>query len=68
MAFYTPGVKHPSLPETFLTGGGGGAGTGDVLRGTTDPVNAPEGDSAVYYRTDTGSLWVWNGSTWVQFG
>lgn len=41
-------------------------GTGSVLCGAADPVNAPAGNCAVYYRTDTGSIWIWDGSAWVQ--
>lgn len=62
MSFYSVGVTHPTLPETFLSGGGG------VVYGTSDPSDAspPAGDSGWYYRTDTGALWVWNSAdeTW----
>ena len=46
------------------SGGGGGA----VLRGTSDPVDAPSGvsngRSAIYYNTDTGGVWLWSGTAW----
>ncbi len=46
-----------------ITGGGGG--TGGVTSGVTDPVAAPTNASTLYYRTDTGTLWMWNGAAWI---
>jgi len=36
------------------------AGGGGVSYGTVDPSSAPPGNSGIYYRTDTGGVWVWN--------
>jgi hypothetical protein len=52
-----------SLLCQIATGTGGG-GLGGVTCGTTDPVAAPTGTCALYYRTDNGSLWKWNGAAW----
>lgn len=43
------------------TGGGGG-----VLCGTVNPTDAPTGTCGIYYRTDTGEVWVWDGAVWQQ--
>ncbi len=43
----------------------GGGGLGGITSGVVDPVAAPTGSSALYYRTDTGTLWMWNGVAWV---
>jgi hypothetical protein len=48
-----------------ITGGGGG-GTGGVTCGVADPVAAPANACTLFYRTDTGTLWMWNGSAWVN--
>ena len=42
-----------------------GSGGGGVLCGVLNPVAAPTGTCALYYRIDNGSLWMWNGVTWV---
>jgi len=41
-------------------------GVGSVTCGVVDPTTAPVGTCALYYRTDTGSVWLWNGSAWNQ--
>lgn len=46
-------------------GGGTGVGSG-VACGTGDPVDPPTGSCGLYYRTDTGSIWLWDGATWNQ--
>lgn len=48
----------------LASGQAGGGGGGGVTCGTSDPVAAPTGTCALYYRTDNGSLWMWNGSAW----
>ena len=45
-------------------GGGGGGGTGSVLCGAGAPASTPTG-CAIYYQTDTGSIWIWDGASWV---
>jgi hypothetical protein len=45
--------------------GGGGAGGSGVTCGTSDPVAAPSGSCGIHYRTDTGALFIWDGSQWV---
>ena len=46
-----------------LAESGASGGSGCLLCGTTDPVDAPSCDCAKYYRTDTGEEWNWNDST-----
>jgi hypothetical protein len=46
---------------------GGGGGSGSVLCGTVDPTTGPTGSCGIYYRSDTGGFWYWNGSAWIQF-
>lgn len=43
---------------------GGGTG-GAVTCGVADPVAAPSGSCGVFYRTDTGAVWIWDGANWV---
>lgn len=52
---------------TQIANGGAGSG-GGVLNGIIDPVAAPSGDAALYYNTNTGTLWAWNPTTvaWNQ--
>lgn len=40
--------------------------SGGVTYGTSNPTTAPPGNGGVYYRTDTGQVWIWNpvGLTW----
>lgn len=38
---------------------------GGVTCGTSDPVDAPASGCGLYYRTDTGTVWYWNGSAWI---
>jgi hypothetical protein len=50
------------LLDAIVAGGGiGGAG---VTCGTTDPVDPPSGSCGLYYRTDTGALFIWDGAVW----
>ena len=49
----------------------GADGTGVAIRGSVDdsadlPADAAEGDA--YIATDTGHLWVWSGTSWVDAG
>lgn len=39
----------------------------NVTCGTSDPTLAPDGTCAIYYRKDSGRVWVWNNvtSAWV---
>lgn len=46
---------------------GGISGVTGVNCGTADPVAAPVAGCTIYYRSDNGAFWFWNGSTWVQF-
>lgn len=43
-----------------------GGGASGVTCGTADPVAAPSGTCGLYYRTDNGSLWKWNGAAWEE--
>lgn len=63
MCKITPGALPYAILAalcSILTGGGLGGG---VLYGTADPTDAPPGDSGIYYRTDTGGVWIWNSAT-----
>ncbi len=46
------------------TGAGGGGG---ITCGTVDPVAAPTGTCAIYYRKDTAKFWYWDGAAWQVF-
>lgn len=59
MSLYS--VLHPSIPPNDLTADDGGGG--GVIPGVGDPVDAPAGDSGIYYNTDNGQLWAWNNAT-----
>lgn len=43
------------------SGGTGGSGVGC---GAIDPVAAPGSACGLYYRTDNGNLWFWDGAAW----
>lgn len=47
--------------------GGGTGGSAGVTCGTSDPITPPSGSCGIYYRTDNGGFWYWNGSAWIQF-
>lgn len=51
------------LCQILLAGGGGGGVS--VSCGIVNPVAAPTGSCAIYYRTDNGAVWVWNGAGWL---
>ena len=40
-------------------------GASRVTCGTVDPVAAPANGCGVYYRTDTGAFFLWDGTQWV---
>lgn len=50
----------------ILAVAGGGAGGGAVTCGLVNPVAAPTTTCGIYYRTDTGSIWLWDGAAWQQ--
>jgi hypothetical protein len=52
------------LLQQIVAGGGTGGG-GGVTCGVVDPVAAPTGSCAIYYRTDTGTIFVWDGAAWL---
>lgn len=58
-------IKVSLLCQIAAGGGGGGGGSG-VTCGVANPVAAPTGTCGLYYRTDDGSLWKWNGAAWGQ--
>lgn len=41
-----------------------GGGASGITCGTEDPTEAPSGTCGVYYRTDTGAVFIWDGSAW----
>jgi hypothetical protein len=43
---------------------GGGTTTQRVLCGVVNPTVDPGTTCAIYYRTDTGSVWIWDGALW----
>ena len=59
-----PYLMVQALRDISSGGGGGGGGSGSVLCGAVDPVAAPSGTCGLYYRTNDGSLWKWNGAAW----
>lgn len=65
LCLVSPGL----LPYVMITAirqiSSGGGGTGGVTCSTADPVAAPTNACTLHYRTDTGGLWMWNGSAWV---
>jgi hypothetical protein len=58
------GLLELGLLQQIVDGGGTG-GSGGVNCGAADPVAAPAGSCAIYYRTDTGTIFIWNGAAWV---
>lgn len=62
MCKLSPGMVPYAMLAAVIAIGNSGTG-GGVLYGTTNPVDAPLGDSGMYYRTDTFQLWVWNSAT-----
>jgi hypothetical protein len=40
-------------------------GSSVVTGGVVNPTTAPSGTYGIYYRTDTGAVWVWNGTAWI---
>lgn len=43
------------------------SGVTGVYRGNGAPgALVPSGSAAVYYSDDTGGIWSWNGSTWIE--
>jgi hypothetical protein len=57
------------LCQILANGGTGGGGGSGVTCGIVDPVAAPTGSCGIYYRTDTGKMWVWDGAVWqIEIG
>lgn len=52
------------LCQIANSGIGGGGSSSGVTCGTVDPSAGPSGSCALYYRKDTGRVWVWDGSAW----
>ena len=45
---------------------GGAQGGSSVTNGVGAPTDPPAGGLAgIYYQTDTGSIWFWDGAVWV---
>ncbi len=59
-------IELALLQQIVDGGGGGGGGIGGVTCGVADPVAAPANACTLFYRTDTGTLWMWNGAAWVN--
>lgn len=59
-------IQTQLLCEILSAGGGGGSSC--IFGGTADPVAAPACTYAIYYRTDTGGVWLWLPATaeWAQ--
>lgn len=59
LCYLTPGMVPyatlAALRQLSATGVGGG-----VQYGTANPTTAPPSGSGLFYRTDTGGVWVWN--------
>jgi len=58
-----PGVLPYAILATLCSILTDGALGGSVSYGTSDPTETPTGDSGIYYRTDTGAVWIWNSAT-----
>lgn len=58
-------IQTQLLCEILAAGGGGGGGGGGVTCGVVNPTEAPVIGCGLYYRTDTGSIWIWDGASWV---
>lgn len=58
-------VELQMLCELRSALSGGISGVTGVDCGTGDPVAAPISGCTLYYRTDNGNLWMWNGSAWI---
>lgn len=43
------------------------SGVTGVNCGQADPVAPPVSGCTIYYRSDNGAFWFWNGSAWIQF-
>lgn len=60
----TPGqlaLIQTQLLCEIMSAGGTGGGSGNVLCSqSSNPVSAPTGDCALYYRRDNGNLWYWD--------
>lgn len=60
-------VQYVELALLCAINNGGSSGGGGATCGTSDPIAAPSGSCGIYYRTDNGGFWYWNGSAWIQF-
>lgn len=49
----------------YLAATAAGGGTSRVTCGTADPVDAPVNGCGIYYRTDNGAMFIWDGAAWV---
>lgn len=61
MLGFGPAIEIYLLCQIANNGGGGGGGSGAVVcSAAADPVAAATSSCAIFYRVDTGSVWIWN--------
>lgn len=58
-------IQTQLLCEILAAGGGGGGGSGVTCLDASDPVDPPITGCGIAYRKDNGSIFIWDGSTWV---
>jgi hypothetical protein len=66
LCYLSPGMVPYAILQAIRGISSGGGGSGGVTCGAADPVAAPSGTCGLYYRTNDGSLWKWNGAAWGQ--
>lgn len=49
----------------ILNNGGTPGGSGVTCLDASDPVDPPAGNCGIAYRKDTGSIWIWDGTSWI---
>lgn len=59
-------VQTQLLCEILAVAGGIGPGGGSgVTCGVGAPAAPPSGTCGIYYSTDTGSIYIWDGASWI---
>lgn len=57
-----PGMLLQAL--VYLAAQVASGGASRVTCGTADPVTAPANGCGIYYRSDTGAIFLWDGAAW----
>jgi hypothetical protein len=59
-------IQTQLLCEILAVAGGIGPGGGSgVTCGVGAPAAPPSGTCGIYYSTDTGSIYIWDGAAWI---